>query len=141
MARMDDGFQTLITFSENGSVKLYEKGVQPPGIEGGGANETTTMRNTTWRTKAPKKLKSLTDSELTVAYDAAVYPEIIAMINVIQTITITFEDGATLAFHGWIDQFEPDEITEGEQPEASVTMIPSNQTDAGVEAAPVYTAA
>ena len=141
MARMDDGFQTLIGFADNATVKLYEKGVQPPGIEGGGANETTTMRNTTWRTKSPKKLISLTDSELTVAYDAAVFPEIIAMINENQLVTVTFEDGATLAFWGWIDSFEPDEITEGEQPEASVTIIPSNQNDSGVETAPVYTAA
>ena len=139
MARMDDGYQTLITFADNPSVKMYEKGVQPPGMEGGGANDTTTMRNTTWRTRSPKKLKTLTDSELTVAYDAAVYPEIVAMLNENQQITITFEDASTLVFWGWIDEFSPDESVEGEQPEASVTIIPSNQNDSGVETAPVHT--
>jgi len=53
MARIDDGFQTLVSFANYPDVLLWEKEVTPPGVDGGGANETTTMRNTAWRTRSP----------------------------------------------------------------------------------------
>ena len=142
MARLDDGFSTTIGFADLPAVKFYEKTITPPGVSGGGENDTTTMLNTTWRTKAPKKLKSLTTSSITVAYDAAVYDDIVGAngINNNQLITITYPDASTFAFYGWIDEFTQNEITEGEQPTAECTIICSNQTDAGVETAPVYTA-
>jgi len=138
--RLDDGHPTTIAFAENGAVKLWEKTVTPPGIDGGGENDTTTMRNSAWRTKAPKKLKTLTESSLTCAYDPAVYDQIMLMINVNQEITVTFEDGDTLVFWGWINSFQPNETVEGEQPEAEVQIIPSNQDDNGDEIAPVRSA-
>ncbi len=140
MARIDDGFATLIDFSLDSAVQMWEKEVTPPGVSGGGENDTSTMRNTAWRTRAPKGLKTLTNSSLTVAYDPAVYDEIIAMCNVNQAITLTFADDSTLVFWGWIDEFTPNAVVEGEQPTAEVTIIPSNQNDAGAEVAPDYTA-
>jgi hypothetical protein len=139
--RIDDGFKTLLTFAAQSNVKMYEKSVTPVGVEAGGANDTTTMRNTTWRTKAPKKLKSLTDGSATVAYDPAVLPQIIAMVGVNQLITTTFPDGDTWAFWGWVDAFNPGEITEGEQPTADIVIIASNQDNSGVEQPPVHTPA
>lgn len=136
--RLDDGFQTLISFAQDASVKMYEKEVQPPGVSGGGPNDTTTMRNTTWRTRSPKQLISLSESNLVVAYDPAVYLEIIAMVNVNQLITITFPDGDTLDFWGWIDEFTPQPLKEGEQPTANVKIEPSNQNASLVETAPVH---
>lgn len=143
MAILEDGFATLISFAENATVKLEEKEVQPPSIEGGGENNVTTMRNTAWRTKAPKKLKTLGESSCTVAYDPAVYPEIVAMININQAITLTFPDGSTLVFWGWIDGFSPNTITEGEQPTAELTIVCSNRDgdNNNVEIAPAYAAA
>ena len=143
MSRIDDGFSTTIAFADLANVKLYEKTVTPPGVSGGGENDTTTMLNTAWRTKAPKKLKSLDESSFTAAYDPAVYDEIVGAngVNNNQLITITFADGSTLAFWGWIDNFAPNEIVEGEQPTAEVTIICSNQNASGTETAPVYTAA
>lgn len=141
MGRMDNGHQTLIEFSENANIKLWEKEVTPPGIDGGGAIETTTMRNDEWRTNAPKTLKTLTESTLTCAYDNAVYPEIVAMVNVNQEIVITFPDGATLTFWGWLNTFIPNALVEGEQPTAEVQVIPSNQDANGDEIAPVHTPA
>jgi hypothetical protein len=138
MARIDDGFATLIEFAEDSDVQMWEKEVTPPGVSGGGENDTSTMRNTTWRTKSPKGLKSLSESSLVVAYDPAVYDEIIAMVNVNQQITITFADDSTLVFWGWIDEFTPGAAMEGEQPTAEVTIIPSNQNASGTETAPVY---
>lgn len=140
MSRLDDGFATLISFDEDSSVSMYEKEVTPPGVSGGGENDTTTMRNTTWRTKKPKELITLVESSLTVSYDPAVYDEIIAMVNVNQEITITFPDSSTLVFWGWIDEFTPNSIVEGEQPTAELTIIPSNQNGSNVETAPVYSA-
>jgi len=138
--RIDDGFSTTMAFAEEPSVLFWEKEVTPPGVEGGGANDTTTMRNTAFRTKAPKKLKSMSDSTITAAYDPAVYDQIWTMLNVNQLITLTFADGSTLAFWGWIDDFKPGAAKEGEQPTAELTIICSNQNDSLVETAPVYAA-
>lgn len=140
MARIDDGHSTTISFADDPSVKLYEKEVTPPGIDGGGENDTTTMQNTAWRTRAPKKLKTLSECSFVAAYDPAVYDEILTLINANNLITITFPDGSTLAFWGWLNEFKPNANVEGEQPTAEVTIIPSNQNDSLVETAPVYTA-
>jgi len=141
MARIDDGFATLIDFSADSSVQMWEKEVTPPGVSGGGENDTSTMRNTTWRTKSPKGLISLSEASFTAAYDPAVYDEIVAMVNVNQQITVTFPNNDTLVFWGWIDEFTPGALVEGEQPTADITIIPSNQNASGVETAPVLTEA
>ena len=141
MARLRDGHPTTIAFANFPSVLFWEKTVTPPGIEGGGENDTTTMRNSVWRTRQPKKLKTLSNSTFTAAYDPAVYEDILDMIQDNQLITVTFSDGATLAFWGWVDSFVAGEIREGEQPMATITIIPSNEDDDANEVAPVYTAA
>lgn len=139
MTIMNDGHSTLVTFSADSSVALKEKEVTPPGVSGGGENDTTTMHNTTWRTRQPKQLVTLSECSFVAAYDPAVYDEIIAMINVNQQITVEFPDGSTLVFWGWIDEFTPNRHVEGEQPTAEVTIIPSNQNNSGAETAPNYT--
>ena len=141
MARIDDGHSTTITFATADTVLLWEKEVTPPGMEGGGANDTTTMLNSAWRTRAPKKLVTLTDAAMTVAYDPGFLDDVLTMVNVNQLVTITFPDGATWQFYGWLDSFIPNAAVEGEQPTAQCTIIPSNQNASGTETAPVYTAA
>ena len=135
---MTDGFKTTISFSLNLNVKFDEKEVQPPGVSGGGEIDTTTQNNAVWRTKAPKKLKTLTEASLVVAYAPAAYPEIVQMTSTNQLITITFPDDATLAFWGWIDEFTPGNNVEGEQPTAEVTIMCSNMDNNSVERGPVY---
>ena len=137
MARLDDGFKTLITFANYPSVQLWEKEVTPPGVSGGGANDTTTMRNTAWRTRAPKKLKTLSDASGVYAYDPIAYNDLVNMVNENQQITVTFSDGQTLTFWGWLDEFTPQRSVEGEQPTAEVTIIPGNQNTDGAETGPV----
>jgi hypothetical protein len=137
--RLDDGFSTIISFADFPSVQFYEKEVTPPGMDGGGPNDTTTMRNITLRTMAPKKLKSMTQFQCTAAYDPGVYASVWSMINVNQAMTITFPEGDTLVFWGWVDKFEPGAVKEGEQPTATVTFQCSNQDSNGDEIAPVYT--
>ena len=138
--RMDDGFPTLISFADDSDVQMWEKEVTPPGISAGGETDTSTMHNTTWRTKSPKALVSLTPCSFSAAYDPAVYDEIVSMIGDNQLITLTFPDSSTLAFWGWIDEFTPGANVEGEQPTADVTIIPSNQNGSLVETAPIYSA-
>ena len=137
--KLDDGHSTRIGFSLDPTVEIYEKTVQPPGLEGGGENNTTTMLNVLYRTKSPKKLVTLSEASLKVAYDTKSYTTILAMLNKNQLITITFPDASTYAFYGWIDEFKPSDLEDGKQPEATVKIIPSNQNAAGAEAAPVWT--
>lgn len=136
MAFQTDGFPTTIDLS--GGV-LCEVEVTPPGIDGGGENDVTCMRNTEWRTRFPKKLKTLTEASFTAFYDPEAYDTLLADLQVNQLVTITFPDGDTLAFWGWIDMFEPDASVEGEAPQATVTIIPSNLDGSQEEVAPVLT--
>lgn len=137
--RMDDGYQTLITIENLPSVKIYEKEVTPAGLSGGGPIDTTTMRNSAYRTAAPKSLISLTPMNLTVAYASDAYEDIMAQINVNQEIVLTWPDGATLTFYGYIDAFTPGNNVEGEQPTAAMTLVPTlTNPTTGAETAPVY---
>jgi len=135
MAIQEDGHATLITFAE-GAISFEEKEVTPPGISGGGPNDITTMHNTDWRTRAAKKLKTLTTSGATVAYDPECYVSALAQINVNQEIMVTFPDGETVTFWGWLDEFIPNPSKEGEQPTAEIKIEPSNRNASGTETAP-----
>ena len=127
---MGDGYQTLITPASNLTISFWEKGVTPPGMDGGDAVDTTTMHNTAYRTFYPRNLKTLTDAGATVAYDAAVYDDIIALINVRTDWTVNFSSGDTLDWYGYLKSFEPGEITEGAQPEATIVIVSTNVDDA-----------
>jgi len=136
--KMDDGHSTRLTFAADADVNIWEKAIQPPALSGDGPIDTTTFLNTTYRTRAPKSLLSLEEMTFTAAYDPSVYNDMIAMLNTNQLVTITFSDASTLAFYGYVDEFAPQEVAEGEQPEAECTVIPTLQ-NAGVETAPVFT--
>lgn len=138
--RMDDGFSTLITLGNAPTVKLYEKEVTPPGIQGGGPIDTTTMRNIEWRTASPKKLKTASQITLTVAFASGAIPIMRDQVGVNQQITVSFPDGSSLTIWGWVDEFTPGAFTEGEQPTATVTIQPSNHDNAQPpeEVAPLY---
>lgn len=140
MGILGDGFSTIIDLTGAG-VTFKEKSVQPPGLDGGDAVENSTMRNTTWRTFSPRKLVTATEASIVVAYDPAIYDSIVASLNVNQQITITFPDGSKLAFWGFLKDFQPGELAEGSQPEATITIVPTNQNSAGEETGPDFTAA
>jgi len=140
--KIDDGHSTLVTFAADTDISFWEKSVTPPGQDGGDENDTTTMHNVTYRTRSPRKLKTLTEMQMTAAYDAKVIDQITSLINVETTVTITYPNGDTLAFFGFLKSFEPDALEEGSQPEATVTVVPTNQDPAtGAEESPVFTAA
>ena len=136
--RLRDGFPTTITISGAGTT-FWEKTVQPPGIDGGAAIDITTMRNTSLRTKWPRKLYELSPVELSVAYDPTVYDTIKAAINVNGAIVVTFPDHGTLTFYGYLQKFTPEANEEGKEPMARITIQPTNM-NGGAETAPVVVA-
>jgi hypothetical protein len=88
----------------------------------------------------PRRLKTLTEFEMTAAYDPSLFTAALALINVKTTVTVTFPDGSTLAFYGFLQKIEFSELVEGEQPECTITVVPTNQDPTtGAEEAAVLT--
>ena len=134
---LEDGFSTKITIARDVDISFWEVSVTPPGVDGGDEIDTTTMFNTTYRTRSARKLKTLTPASASVAYDPQVLSQIIETINMETTITITFPDGSTWAFFGYLKTFEPQEASEGEMPMADIEVVPTNWDPANrVEAGP-----
>ena len=78
-----------------------------------------------------------------VAYDPVVIVDQCgSIINTETTITVLFPNSDTLAFYGYLRSFIPDELTEGTQPEAVITIVATNRdpTD-GTEQGPNYVTA
>ncbi len=135
-----DGFSTVVAFALDPNVNLWEIGVTPPGVDGGDTIEVTNMHNVTWRTFEPRALYTLTELAFTSFYDPVVYTEILSLVNVRGSITTNFPDGSTLDFYGYLRTFEPQEIVEGDTPQANVTIQPTNWDPVNnVEADPVVT--
>lgn len=140
-SHLKNGHPTLIAFAADPDVSFWEKTVQPPGLDGGDPIDQTTMHNDTYRTMAPRSLITMTEFQVVAAYDPAVIDQILALINVEGAITVHHPDGSTEDFFGFLRQFERSEHTEGEQPEATITIVPTNVDPSDdSEAAVNYTA-
>lgn len=137
--RIDDGFPTRVSFSAFSNVNIWDKSVKPPGLDSGGPNDTTNMRNTTVRTMAPKKLFTVTPGSSKFLYAVALLNDVIAAKGINQQITWTYPDGSSIQIWGWIDKVEFDDIKEGESATGTITYQPSNQDNTGAEVAPVIT--
>ncbi|KKN23034.1 hypothetical protein LCGC14_0909050 [marine sediment metagenome] len=139
--KLRDGFASNIAFESNANVSFWEKTVQPPGVDGGDAIDTTTMFNAAYRTSAARSLASLTDAAVTAAYDPLVVSEILSLVNDdTGSITIHWPEGSTLAFWGFLKSIEFAELVEGTQPECSVVIVATNwDPAANQEEGPVYT--
>lgn len=137
--KMPDGFRTLITFSDNPAIQLWEKNVKPPGFDGGDKIDTTTMHNIEWRTYEHRQLKTLTDASASCAYDPDSFTGIQQLINFFNTITITYPDHSQLAFYGFLQKAEVQEHKEGEMPMIDIVITPTNWDDIGqAEQGPVF---
>jgi len=139
---LEGGFPTTITLSAGTgpAVTFEEITVQPPGLDGGEPIDTTTMRNTAYRTKAPRALIEGTNGDMTVAYKLTAYDSIKAQIKLNQLIVITFPDTGTLTFWGYLKTFTPDGLEQGKRPTAKITIVPTFTDNSGAEVAPVVVA-
>jgi hypothetical protein len=106
-------------------------------MSAGGAVDTTTMRNSRFRTNAAKRLITTEGLQITASYDPMVLQDIVSYLGVNQQIFVYFPNGETQIIWGHIDQFTPGEQAEGAQPTATITIVASNQDDNGLEIAPV----
>jgi hypothetical protein len=137
--RLRDGYPTTINLSGAG-VTFWEKTVQPIGIDGGEPIDTTTMRNESVRTKAPRHLYDVTPIQINAAYDPTVYTTILAQININQQIVTTMPDGATITWWGYLQKFIPEVNEEGKEPMAAITLVPTNVNASDIETIPVLAA-
>lgn len=137
--KLKDGHPSYVTFKRNPSICFFENSTTPPGIDGGDAIETHTFHNDEWRTLAPRALKTMTEMEMSGLYDPVLYTDILALVNILDEITVWFSDGSAVAFWGFLRMFEPDEMTEGEPPTATITITPTNEDPDGNEEPPVVT--
>ena len=136
MSLLKDGYQLLINLTGAGAT-FEEISGKIPGVTIGNKIDQTTMRNTDWKTYAAQVLKDLTDSTLTVAYDAALLTSITGTIGTNQLITYTLPDGSTYSFWGFLVSFEPGELSMGNRPTAQMVISPSNMNGSDVETGPV----
>lgn len=138
---LENGYQSLVAFADDPDISFWEKSVQPPGLDGGEKIDITTMHNTSVKTYAPQALSGMTDGDMTVAYDPVVLSQIIALINVSNAVTNHFSDGSSWDGFGYLQTFTPNAMSNGEQPEATCTVVYTNVDPAdGSESSPSYTA-
>lgn len=140
MGIQTDGYQTLMAFSTDSSLStvIEEINPQPSGLEGGDAIDTTTMRNSTWRTMAPQGLKTKTPITYDCAYDSLALDTLQSHINVIQQFTISFPDGSSEVIYGFLQNAIPGNNEIGARPTMSLTIVPTMQDSSGTEQNPNY---
>lgn len=144
---LTNGYASFYVIGTFQTIGFFEKEVTPFGLEGGDKIDVTTMYNHYVKTFAAQALYEASDAEMTVAYDPGVLDSLSGAgsgaINSNQTITIHFPDTSTWDTFGYIQNFSPSAMTNGEQPEATVSMVFTNLNNASppAEYEPNYTAA
>ncbi len=140
--KMPDGYKALVTLQNLPAINIWEKEVTPPGLDGGPKIDTTTMHNVKYRTSAPRALVTVDDGAANCAYDPDVLADILVQINVPQSITFRYQDGTTYCMWGFLGNFKPQGLVEGQMPMAQATFASTNWDFANkVEAGPVLTPA
>lgn len=135
---MKDGYRSLIAFASNPNVLFWEKANKGPGLDGGDSINVTTMHFGSWRGFRSRSLMTLTEITTKAAFHPLVLPQIQAMVNLEQAITFHWPTGNYTAFWGFLRVFDVDDLVEGTQPEATVTITPTNiDPSTGAEAGPV----
>lgn len=138
--QMVTGWPALVTFELDPDIELFEKMVTPPGIETGELTELTNQHNSIWKTYAPQGLLRLTDMSFTAGYDPSVYYSIRTVAGKNQGVTLWWPNTDSLAFYGVLRSFVPGQMQQGQPPEATVTISPTNaDPDDCTEQGPVWT--
>lgn len=123
---LTNGCITTVAFSAVAGYPLFEISVTPPGIDNGDEIDTTTMWNDSCRTKYPRCWDEWTPASMRVAYDPEFYGVYTSLIGVNQSVTVTFPNGDTLDFFGYMKSFIPSELEDGKFPEAEVEIVVTN---------------
>lgn len=140
--RVPDGFKTTIAFQLNTGVQFWEETVKPPGLDGGELIPTTTMLNIAYRTFAPKSLKTSQPITGKAMYDPNVIPELAAMLNFNQGVTVHLPTNATYSVWAALIKVDFEENEEGKPPMLTYTIGITNWDPVNqVEAGPLYTPA
>jgi hypothetical protein len=129
MALIYDGYSTVVIVNVANPIifALSEKMVTPLALKGGGGIDSTDMKTRRMRTQVPKALIGADPMKYTVYYDPAVLPQILNNFQLNVAMLIRFPNGSGWSFYGWLDEFDPSENKEGENPTAVVTLVPSFQ--------------
>lgn len=135
---MDDGFSTTLTLANLPDAKMYERELVLSGPSMEGPINSTTMRNLQYRTNEAKALKSLPPFSITVAFATELFHFIKEQVGVNQLITVTFPDATTMYFYGWVEEFTPGKMVEGEQSTATLTIHASLVDSNNLETPPAY---
>jgi len=137
--QLEEGFSATLAMENLTTISFWEKTMGAPAIEGGDPIDQSTMHNTTWMTQLPPTLLKLESFTLTAAYDPNLISQAIAQKNVNQTLTVTWPDGSTLSFYGWLRKTEFADMSHGTLPEVTITLEASNiDPTTMTEEAPVY---
>jgi hypothetical protein len=137
MASKKDGFGVRIMLQTSG-ITFQEKGVTPPGVDGQDPVSISHNAKVSYVEKLARALKELTPASGTVVYDPAQISTITSAINVHQVIWVSFKEGDAVAFYGFLRKFEPEEMQDGEQPTASIELVPCGVNAAGTEEGLLY---
>ena len=137
---LKNGYRSLITFSQDPNISLWEKQVTPLSSDGGEPIDQTTMWNNDYMTKAPQALIDHGNGQYTCAYDPAALTQLEAILNVEGTITELFSDGSTRCFYGYVKSATLAALAPGTQPEMTVEYVCTNWDHVNkVEAGPLVT--
>ncbi len=134
---LKDGFSTKLTCTADPDMSIKEIEVTPPPDDGGEPIVQTTMFNTSYETKAPQALIDNGEIQITAAYDPVARTQLRAVLNLETTWTVTYPDGSTEAFYGWLRSVTPAALAKGTRPQMSIVIVVSNWDNAAkVEAGP-----
>jgi hypothetical protein len=140
--KMCEGYASFLGFASKSTLGVWATSVTPLGLDGGDPIDCSTMHSVTFRERDPRSLITTTDAKVEGFYDPDAWPDLIAIINKIETITIWFPDNSTLAFFGFLKSAEFGALTEGEAAKITLTIVGTHRDPTtGTVTPPVYTAA
>lgn len=124
--KLENGYRSLYAFERDPDISLWEVEVTPIGLDGGPPIDTSTMHNTTVRTKAPAALIDTTDGGIVCAFDPQVYDQLLAIINEEGSISQYFPDLSVLNFFGYVQGVVVQPLVEGVFPLMNVVIVSTN---------------
>lgn len=115
MGMLVDGQGTVYAL---GSVRtgvnvLVEQKLTPAGADARGGINMTSLRNLRRTTHAPKQLIEFTPMKVTCFFDPVLITVYNAILGFNQLISTRFSDSSVVTDYGWLDKFQPHEMSEG----------------------------